>query len=162
MGAGEEISKAAKNAMEDLAGTAEPTDDAHVPEPGQPGEPIKVHSSISEATNATDAEREGEGSSEEALGRSATAPASGSSASDTSSDTTDGGMGGKQPDRMSPTNVGGGTGDGDGTLGNEAVGQAATGGEVRGPAGLPDPDPEDGSAEPLEADQDPSTGMGRG
>jgi hypothetical protein len=36
MGIGDRIEKAAENAMEDLAGTPSPTDDAHVPDPGAP------------------------------------------------------------------------------------------------------------------------------
>jgi hypothetical protein len=54
MGIGDSIGKAAENAMEDLAQTSDPTDDAHVPEPGASDEDIQVHSSISEGSNARD------------------------------------------------------------------------------------------------------------
>jgi hypothetical protein len=54
MGIGDSIGKAAENAMEDLAGTSEPTDDAHVPEPGTKDDDVQVHSSISEGSNAMD------------------------------------------------------------------------------------------------------------
>ncbi len=55
MGIGDNISKAAENAFEDMGGLSKPTDDGHVPDPGAPDEEIKVHSSISEGSNATDA-----------------------------------------------------------------------------------------------------------
>src|SRR3989337_3038589 len=54
MGIGDSIGKAAENAMEDLAGTSKPTDDAHVPEPGARDDDIQVHSSISEGSHAMD------------------------------------------------------------------------------------------------------------
>jgi hypothetical protein len=54
MGIGDGIEKAAENAMEDLAGISRPTDDGHAPEPGNPDEEIRVHSSISEGSNAAD------------------------------------------------------------------------------------------------------------
>ncbi|MFE5837115.1 hypothetical protein [Arthrobacter sp. NPDC056493] len=96
MGIGDSMGKAAENAMEDLAQTSDPTDDAHVPEPGAEDDDIQVHSSISEGSNAAD--------------ESAGAPTHG----------------------------------------------------VPGPAGLPDPDPEELRADPSEGDQDPGTGLGRG
>lgn len=145
MGAGDEISKAAENAMEDLAGISEPSDDGHVPEPGKPGEPIKVNSSVSEGTNASETEREDRGATGSVEhdatrgGGERSAPAASENAQGSS-------------DRAESQ-------DSDGGLGEGAIGQA-TGG-VAGPAGLPDPDPEDGTAEPLESDQDPSAGMGR-
>src|SRR5918994_2124528 len=54
MGVGDSIKKAAENAMEDLAGTSDPHDDARVPEPGDRDDDIQVHSSISEGSNAMD------------------------------------------------------------------------------------------------------------
>ena len=54
MGIGDSIGKAAENAMEDLAGTSEPADDAHAPEPGASDDDVQVHSSISEGSNAGD------------------------------------------------------------------------------------------------------------
>ena len=141
MGAGDEISKAAENAMEDLAGTSDPNDDGHVPEPGRPGEPIKVNSSISEATNATEDEREG--------------AASGGSAPDRTSSGTD-------EDELQAPSEGLESADADRSLGREgATAQAARSG-VPGPAGLPEHDPQDGTSAPLESDEDPSTGTGRG
>lgn len=141
MSAREEISKAAENAMKDLAGTSEPSDDAHVPEPGKPGEPIKVNSSVSEATNASETEREG--------------AAAGNLAGDrTPSDNDEVNA---QAPFESPDSP-----DADLSLGRDGSTARAAGGGVPGPAGLPEPDPQDGTAEPLEADEDPSTGMGRG
>src|SRR6188472_2277664 len=54
MGIGDSIEEAARNAVEDLAGTADRTDDGHAPDPGDPNEEIRVHSSISEGSNATE------------------------------------------------------------------------------------------------------------
>ncbi|GAB3563310.1 hypothetical protein GCM10027405_17680 [Arthrobacter alkaliphilus] len=141
MSARDEISKAAENAMADLAGTSEPSDDGHVPEPGKPGEPIKVNSSVSEATNATEDEREG------------------------------GSAGGPSPDRTStPAQEGSSqtppegkdAGDGDPSPGAEGASAEAAGSHVPGPGGLPERDPQDGASEVLESDEDPSVGMGRG
>lgn len=56
MGIGDNV-RAAEHALKDLAGLSERTDDGHVPEPGDPDETIKVHSSISEGFNAGAAER---------------------------------------------------------------------------------------------------------
>ena len=61
MGIGDGIKKAAENAMEDLAGVSRPTDDGHAPEPGNPDEEIRVHSSISEGSNAADDSEEAPG-----------------------------------------------------------------------------------------------------
>jgi hypothetical protein len=58
MGIGESIGKAAENAMEDLAGTSSPTENAKVPEPTDPNSDVEVHSSISEGSNAMQAEKE--------------------------------------------------------------------------------------------------------
>jgi hypothetical protein len=56
MGIGDSIRKAAENAMEDLGGTAEKSDDGHTPDPGNPQDDVQVHSSISEGSNALDDE----------------------------------------------------------------------------------------------------------
>jgi hypothetical protein len=56
MGIGDNIRGLAGNAMKDLAGLSEPADDGHVPEPGDPDEDIKVHSSVSEGSNAGEGE----------------------------------------------------------------------------------------------------------
>lgn len=58
MGIGDSIGKAAENAMEDLAGTSSPTENAKVPEPTDPNSDVEVHSSISEGSNAMQAEKD--------------------------------------------------------------------------------------------------------
>ncbi len=58
MGVGDSIGKAAENAMEDLAGTSTPTEGMDVPEPTDPTSDVEVHSSISEGSNAMEAEKE--------------------------------------------------------------------------------------------------------
>ncbi len=58
MGIGDNVRGAAENALKDLAGLSEPNDDAHAPEPGDPSDEIKVHSSISEGSNAGEARAE--------------------------------------------------------------------------------------------------------
>ena len=58
MGIGDDISKAAENAMEDLAGTSKPGEGPDVPEPTDPNSDVEVHSSISEGSNAMEAEKE--------------------------------------------------------------------------------------------------------
>jgi hypothetical protein len=57
MGIGDNVRGAAEHALKDLAGLSERTDDGHVPEPGDPDETIRGHSSISEGSNAEAAER---------------------------------------------------------------------------------------------------------
>lgn len=58
MAIGDSIGKAAKNAMEDLAGTSSPNQNPKVPEPTDPTSDVEVHSSISEGSNAMEAERQ--------------------------------------------------------------------------------------------------------
>jgi hypothetical protein len=58
MGIGDSIGRAAENAMEDLAGTSDATEQLHVPEPTDPNDDVEVHSSISEGSNAMEAEKE--------------------------------------------------------------------------------------------------------
>jgi hypothetical protein len=150
MGIGDSIRKAADNAMKDLGGTSEPTDDGHVPEPGDPDEEIKVHSSISEGSNAADAAEDGT----RGQGQGADA---------------DAGTGRNiVPGRGGP---GGGPGGSGGTAesGTAESGTAESAEDtpepprdVPGPGGLPDPDPDVLRADPSEGDTDPSTGMGRG
>jgi hypothetical protein len=147
MGIGDSIGKAAENAMEDLAQTSDPTDDAHAPEPGAADEDIQVHSSISEGSNARDGDagpREGgrttftpQGPGTEASGGQGT---TGTSGTDESAGTATSGS--------------------IGAAGATDAPEAARG--VPGPAGLPDPDPEELRADPSEGDQDPGMGMGRG
>jgi hypothetical protein len=134
MGIGDSIEKTAENAMEDLAGTSAPKDDAHVPEPAAPGEDIQVHSSISEGSNAMD-------DADQADRRN--------------------GSGSPQPPPEEDTDPDGGR-----STGKSAAAEADS--EVRevprgvpGPAGLPDADPDQLRADPSEADEDPTTEMGR-
>jgi hypothetical protein len=139
MGIGDSIGKAAENAMEDLAQTSEPTDDAHTPEPGASDEDVQVHSSISEGSNARDGDagpRAGvhttytpQGPGTEASGgqgASRTAGTPGTSESDTA-------------DEAAGTATSGGIG----AAGTTDAPEAARG--VPGPAGLPEPDPEEQS-----------------
>ncbi|MFP3459517.1 hypothetical protein R5O87_01560 [Arthrobacter globiformis] len=156
MGIGDSIGKAAENAMEDLAQTSEPTDYAHAPEPGASDEDIQVHSSISEGSNARDGEAgpragvhttstpqgpgTGTGGGQGTAGTSDTTSAYGSDAADES--------------------AGAATSGGIGAAGTTDAPEAARG--VPGPAGLPDPDPEELRADPSEGDEDPGTGLGRG
>ncbi|WP_258006600.1 hypothetical protein [Arthrobacter sp. AFG20] len=154
MGIGDSIGKAAENAMEDLGQTSDPTDDAHAPEPGASDEDIQVHSSISEGSNARDGDdgpRSGvhttytpQGPGTEASGGQGTAGATGASGTDESAD----------------ESAGTATSGGIGAAGATDAPEAARG--VPGPAGLPDPDPEELRADPSEGDQDPGTGLGRG
>jgi len=58
MGIGDSISKAADNAMKDLADNAPPSDDGHTPEPDARDGDVQVHSSISEGSNAMDGDEE--------------------------------------------------------------------------------------------------------
>lgn len=72
MGLGDSIGKAAENAMEDLAGTSTPQEEAargqgntagkeSTPDPADPNDDVEVHSSLSEGSNAMDKERRQEG-----------------------------------------------------------------------------------------------------
>jgi len=58
MGMGDSIGKAAENAMEDLAGTSKPTEKMDVPDPADPNDDVEVHSSLSEGSNAMEAEKQ--------------------------------------------------------------------------------------------------------
>ncbi|UKA75630.1 hypothetical protein [Arthrobacter sp. FW306-07-I] len=58
MGIGDSIGKAAENAMEDLAGTSKPTEKMDVPNPADPNDDVEVHSSLSEGSNAMEAEKQ--------------------------------------------------------------------------------------------------------
>lgn len=150
MGIGDSLGKAAENAMEDLAQTSDPTDDAHVPEPGAKDDDIQVHSSISEGSNARDGDdgpQDGarttytpQGPRTEASGGQGTGSTAGTYGTDDS--------------------AGSAASSGIGAAGSTDAPEAARG--VPGPAGLPDPDPEELRADPSEGDQDPGTGLGRG
>ncbi|WP_144406260.1 hypothetical protein [Arthrobacter sp. SPG23] len=148
MGIGDSIEKAARNAVEDLAGTAPRTDDGHVPDPGDPNEDIRVHSSISESSNATDSVDPGETPPGMPPERPRTRPDDAPPLDDPHGAPAPG----ESPDR------------GENPDGGEDPGlrSGAAGHGTPGPAGLPDPDPGDLRADPSEADGDPSTSMGRG
>ncbi|WP_251036838.1 hypothetical protein [Arthrobacter sp. ISL-28] len=158
MGIGDSIGKAAENAMEDLAGTSKPTDDAHVPEPGTRDDDVQVHSSISEGSNAMDNDG-GPGTSGAASGSPETpGPETGGSearGSDTAGSETG------AADTAGPDT---GSAEAGGTTDSGGIG-AAEGSDlprdVAGSAGLPDPDPDELRADPSEGDQDPTTGLGR-
>jgi hypothetical protein len=159
MGIGDSIGKAAENAMEDLAQTSDPTDDAHAPEPGASDEDIQVHSSISEGSNARDGEagpRAGVGSTSAPQGPG-TGAGGGQGAAGTAatSDTTS-----TYGSDAADGSAGAATSGGIGAAGTTDAPEAARG--VPGPAGLPDPDPEELRADPSEGEQDPGTGLGRG
>lgn len=154
MGIGDSIGKAAENAMEDLAGTSEPTKDPHVPEPGAKDDDIQVHSSISEGSNAMD--DDGDSSPAAETGRTAHTPQG--AGTEASGGTGSGGAGGDA------AGTAGGAGAGAGAQVARGIGTTEGSdapGHVAGSAGLPDPDPDELRADPSEADQDPTTGMGR-
>ena len=143
MGIGESIEKAAKNAVEDLAGTADRTDDGHAPDPADPNEKIRVHSSISEGSNATD--------SVDPTENPAGAPPEQPPARPNDAPPLDDPQGTPAPGENPEP---GDTPD----LGSTAAAQQ----DVPGPGGLPAPDPGERRADPSEADGDPSASMGRG
>jgi hypothetical protein len=157
MGIGDSIGKAAENAMEDLAGTSKPTESAHVPEPTDPNDDVEVHSSISEGSNAMEAEKQKAPgvTTETAPGPVSESPFGG----DVESDEAGGGSG--------PASTGNSSAgqDDDGGL---AGGAPAPGGSpasqrgVPGSGGLPESNPDELRADPSECDQDPSTSTGRG
>ncbi|BCW43911.1 hypothetical protein [Arthrobacter sp. StoSoilB5] len=142
MGVEDSIRKAAENAMEDLAGTSDPVDDQHVPEPGAKDDDIQVHSSISEGSNAMDSESPDQGNP--------TTPRHNAATSDTAA--SDSGERQNEPGPDAATGQGMETDDN----------VQAPSGDVPGPAGLPDGTPDELRADPSEGDQDPSTSMGRG
>ena len=156
MGIGDSIGKAAENAMEDLAGTSEPADDAHAPEPGASDDDIQVHSSISEGSNAGD-------NSDAFRGSEGGYPAGASQHSETGGTTGTTGASGErgapgEPDSLEEPGASGGPGVSD-APGDTGASDAPR--DIAGPAGLPEPDPDELRADPSEGDQDPSTGLGR-
>ncbi|MEV7634434.1 hypothetical protein AB0N64_18710 [Microbacterium sp. NPDC089318] len=149
MGIGDSIGKAAENAMEDLAGTSDPAEKMDVPDPADPNDDVEVHSSLSEGSNAMEAEKEKAPGlktgaapgpvSENPLGGDADGPAGGGTGSDPADD------GGLAGGATAPSGAAG-----------------AAGGRVSGPGGLPEGNPDELRADPSEGDQDPSTSTGRG
>lgn len=146
MGIGDSIEEAARNAVEDLAGTAPRTDDGHVPDPGNPNEDIRVHSSISEGSNATDTVDPGETPPGTPPERPRTRPDDAPPLDD--------------PHQLPEPGGSPEPGEGPG-VGNTGPG-AASGHGTPGPGGLPEPDPGELRADPSEAGGDPGTSMGRG
>jgi hypothetical protein len=157
MGIGDNIKKAAENALEDLGGTSDPVDDAHVPEPGQRDDDVQVHSSISEGSNAMDDDAD---DYPQRQGMSAGGFAEQPEPEPERSEPDQSGRGGSFPEN--PNQPPPGTPperpetlpDDSPPLGNPET--------PKGPAGLPDPDPEELRADPSEADGDPTSSMGRG
>jgi hypothetical protein len=152
MGIGDNIKKAAENAMKDLGGTAEPVDDAHVPEPGQRNDDIQVHSSISEGSNAMDDETDDypqrQGMTAGGFAEPGQSGPGQSGAGSGLPETPE------QPAPGTPPEPPDTLPDDSPPLGNPEA--------PSGPAGLPDPDPEELRADPSEADGDPTSSMGRG
>jgi hypothetical protein len=153
MGIGDSIGKAAENAMEDLAGTSKPTEKLHVPDPSDPNDDVEVHSSLSEGSNAMEAEKQ---------------KAPGLKPGAAPGPVSDAPLGGDVEEGESEQDKTGS--DAPGTTGTGAAGNASasTGGtagvprDVPGSAGLPEGDPDELRADPSEGDQDPSTSTGRG
>lgn len=149
MGIGDSIGKAAENAMEDLAGTSDPVEKRDVPDPSDPNSDVEVHSSLSEGSNAMEAEKQ---------------KAPGLKAGAAPGPVSESPFGGDVDDRAD-----GGADDDAGLEGNAsapggAAGSASAGGtgDVSGVAGgLPDSNPDELRADPTEGDQDPSTSTGR-
>jgi hypothetical protein len=154
MGIGDSIGKAAENAMEDLAGTSKPTEKLDVPDPTDPNDDVEVHSSLSEGSNAMEAEKQ------KAPGLKAGA------APDPVSEAPLGGDVEEGESTRAPHATQGGSGSEETGLTEDA--SAPSGGtdgvprDVPGPAGLPEGDPGELRADPSEGDQDPSTSTGRG
>lgn len=156
MGIGDSIGKAAENAMEDLAGTSKPTEKLHVPDPSDPDVDVEVRSSLSDGSNAMEAEKQ------KAPGLKAGAAPGPVSEAPLGGDVDEReyaqpGTGSDAPD----TTETGATG----LTGNASASTGGTAGvprDVPGSAGLPEGDPDELRADPSEGDQDPSTSTGRG
>ncbi|MDF2051938.1 hypothetical protein [Arthrobacter sp. Cr_A7] len=152
MGIGDSIGKAAENAMEDLAGTSKPTEKLNVPDPTDPNDDVEVHSSISEGSNAMEAEKQ-----------KAPGLKTGAAPGPVSESPFGGDIDETNNDRAE---AGRGTGD-DGLAGDASApiggtGAAGSGGPSGVKGGLPDSNPDELRADPTEGDQDPSTSTGRG
>lgn len=152
MGIGDSIGKAAENAMEDLAGTSKPTEKMDVPDPTDPNDDVEVHSSLSEGSNAMEAEKQKAPGLKTgaAPGPVSENPFGGDA--DGSDKAEGGGQTGRAPDDAALA--------GDATA--PAGGAGTGGGNVPGSGGLPESNPDELRADPTEGDQDPSTSTGRG
>jgi hypothetical protein len=157
MGIGDSISKAAENAMKDLGGTADKSDDAHAPDPDNPRDDVQVHSSISEGSNALDGETGGSGAA------AGSGPADGTASGTVPRSDSEPGS---DPSREAPGDPGGSPLDAPPPAPTEEPGGTPPLNDphyVPGPGGLPDPNPEDLRADPSEGAEDPGVGsMGRG
>ncbi|MDT0169188.1 hypothetical protein [Pseudarthrobacter sp. BRE9] len=143
MGIGDSIGKAAENAMEDLAGTSKPTEKSDVPDPTDPNDDVEVHSSLSEGSNAMEAEKQ-----------KAPGLKTGAAPAPVSENPFGGDVDETDADQA----------DDDGLAGNATApgGAGTSGGSVSGSGGLPESNPDELRADPSEGDQDPSTSTGRG
>ena len=146
MGIGDNVRGAAENALKDLAGLSGPNDDAHAPEPGDPSDEIKVHSSISEGSNAGEARAETGGDGTDRTSGPVDVHGHGSAGHIARDDDGPGASGGNAP------------ADED----EDAKSVATPPHGVPGPGGLPEPNPDGLRADPSEGDADPTTSMGRG
>lgn len=162
MGIGDSIGKAAENAMEDLAGTSKPTEKTNVPDPTDPNDDVEVHSSLSEGSNAMEAEKQ------KAPGlKTGAAPGPVSEnpfGGDDDTGSVDGGAGQGSTGQGSANQGAAGQDDG-GLAGNASApagGSPANQRGVPGTGGLPESNPDELRADPSEGDQDPSTSTGRG
>ncbi|MDQ0662104.1 hypothetical protein QFZ35_000602 [Arthrobacter ulcerisalmonis] len=149
MGIGDSIGKAAENAMEDLAGTSKPTEKIDVPDPADPNDDVEVHSSLSEGSNAMEAEKQ------KAPGLKTGAAPAPVSNSPLGGDVDETGNDTAHNDRTDDVGLAG-----DATAPTGGAGSA--GGSVAGSGGLPDSNPDELRADPSEGDEDPSTSTGRG
>jgi hypothetical protein len=143
MGIGDSIGKAAENAIEDLAGTSKPTEKSDVPDPTDPNDDVEVHSSLSEGSNAMEAEKQ-----------KAPGLKTGAAPAPVSENPFGGDVDETDADQA----------DDDGLAGNATApgGAGTSGGSVSGSGGLPESNPDELRADPSEGDQDPSTSTGRG
>lgn len=157
MGIGDSIGKAAENAMEDLAGTSSPAEKANVPEPTNPNDDVEVHSSISEGSNAMEAEKQ------KAPGLKAGAAPGPVSEQPFGGDTDEEGHGGNISGTAGERSDDGGlAGNASSPASSASPGREGVPRDVPGAAGLPEGDPDELRADPSEGDQDPSTSTGRG
>jgi hypothetical protein len=149
MGIGDSIGKAAENAMEDLAGTSDPAEKRDVPDPSDPKSDVEVHSSLSEGSNAMEAEKQ---------------KAPGLKPGPAPGPVSESPLGGDVDDR------GNNRANDDGGLAGSAsapdsAAESAAGGSAEGVSGvsggLPDSNPDELRADPTEGDQDASTSTGR-
>lgn len=152
MGIGDSIGKAAENAMEDLAGTSDPVEKSNVPEPADPSDDVEVHSSISEGSNAMEAEKE------KAPGLKTGAAPGPVSENPFGGDADGPSAGGDGRNTRGPGEAGS---DGGANV-SESTGTTASTSHVPGPGGLPEGNPDELRADPSEGDEDPSTSTGRG